>query len=124
MYVYIKSEANLWTVGFYKPDGEWYAESDHSKELDAVNRVILLNGGSPIARNHDPIKAYSKEFYDAMNNFEKIVPYGCKTDRVSKEDKENVPSGIWYDDGRTNELFKMYLHGYESAMHENRMEVS
>ena len=22
-YVYIKTESSLWTVGFYKPDGEW-----------------------------------------------------------------------------------------------------
>jgi hypothetical protein len=29
MYVYIKSEPYLWTVGFYTPDGEWIAESDY-----------------------------------------------------------------------------------------------
>ena len=44
-YVYIKSEANLWTVGFYKPDGTWETESDHSSSEEAAKRVHYLNGG-------------------------------------------------------------------------------
>ena len=28
MYVYIKSEPGLWTVGFYDPNGKWIPESD------------------------------------------------------------------------------------------------
>lgn len=28
MYVYIRSEPGLYTVGFYAPDGTWHAESD------------------------------------------------------------------------------------------------
>ncbi len=27
MYVYIKSKPQLWTVGFYAPNGEWIPES-------------------------------------------------------------------------------------------------
>ena len=52
MYVYILSESaqefetNLWTVGFYKPDGKWEPESDHSDEDGARRRVHYLNGGS------------------------------------------------------------------------------
>jgi hypothetical protein len=46
MYVYIKSEPNLWTVGFYKPDGEWVAESDWSSSEEAAERVHYLNGGN------------------------------------------------------------------------------
>jgi len=45
MYVYIRSEPGLWTVGFYKPDGTWEAESDHTSTEDAANRVSFLNGG-------------------------------------------------------------------------------
>lgn len=51
MYVYILSEGaaefeeNLWTVGFYKPDGKWEPESDHSSEEEAAARVNYLNGG-------------------------------------------------------------------------------
>jgi len=44
-YVYIKSEPRLWTVGFYKSDGTWEAESDHSSKEDAAARVHWLNGG-------------------------------------------------------------------------------
>lgn len=45
MYVYIKSEPGLWTVGFYTPSGEWVPESDHKSEAKAAERVHWLNGG-------------------------------------------------------------------------------
>ena len=45
MYVYIKSEPTLWTVGFYKPDDEWEPESDHSSSEEAAKRAHYLNGG-------------------------------------------------------------------------------
>jgi len=47
MYVYIKSERNpdLWTVGFYRPDGSWEPESDHRTAESAAARVRWLNGG-------------------------------------------------------------------------------
>ena len=45
MYVYIKSEKQLWTVGFYSPDGEWHPESDHESTESAAARVRYLNGG-------------------------------------------------------------------------------
>ena len=46
-YVYIKSEEKLWTVGFYKPNGQWVPESDHASAADAAKRARWLNGGSP-----------------------------------------------------------------------------
>lgn len=45
MYVYRKSEPSLWTVGFYSPDGQWNAESDHPSPDEAAKRVHYLNGG-------------------------------------------------------------------------------
>ena len=45
-YVYIKSESNLWTVGFYKPDGEWYPQSDWNTPEEARKEVRYLNGGN------------------------------------------------------------------------------
>jgi len=45
MYVYISAEPGLWTVGFYKPNGEWVSESDHTTTEDAAARVHYLNGG-------------------------------------------------------------------------------
>lgn len=46
MYVYIKSEPHLWTVGFYSPDGKWNSESDWDSKDDAAKRVAYLNGKS------------------------------------------------------------------------------
>jgi len=43
MYVYIKSEPSLWTVGFFE-GGKWHAESDHDSALSAAARVHYLNG--------------------------------------------------------------------------------
>lgn len=45
MYVYIKSEPGLWTVGFYSPGGQWRSDSDHSDKEEAARRVHYLNGG-------------------------------------------------------------------------------
>jgi hypothetical protein len=45
MYVYIKSELMLWTVGFYDSDGKWCPESDHGTQEEAAKRVAWLNGG-------------------------------------------------------------------------------
>ena len=47
MYVSRRTEPGLWTVGFYRPDGEWEAESDHESTADAAARVSYLNGGNP-----------------------------------------------------------------------------
>ena len=49
MYVYIRSEPSLFTVGFYKPDGTWEPESDYTDRNKAAERVAYLNGGeSPL----------------------------------------------------------------------------
>jgi hypothetical protein len=53
-YVYIQTErenisngnSGLWTVGFYRPDGVFEPESDHSDEEEAAKRVHWLNGGN------------------------------------------------------------------------------
>ena len=47
MYVYQSFERGLWTVGFYRPNGKWEAESDHKSSEEAAERVAWLNGSSP-----------------------------------------------------------------------------
>ncbi len=47
MYVYIRSEPNLFTVGFYDPSGAWMPESDYNCREEAGKRVHYLNGGTP-----------------------------------------------------------------------------
>lgn len=48
MYVYQRTEFSpeLYTVGYYTPDGKWVPESDYNKSADAVTRVHYLNGGA------------------------------------------------------------------------------
>ena len=62
-YVYIESESwtddngqhhKLLTVGFYKPDGKFEAESDHEDTRLAAARVHYLNGGGLTAW-HKPV---------------------------------------------------------------------
>lgn len=48
MYVYKRTDHQLYTVGFYSPDGEWEPESDHDNIRDAAARVVSLNGGTQI----------------------------------------------------------------------------
>lgn len=45
MWVYIKSEPQLYTVGFYSPNGKWQPESDWGTQAEAAQRVHYLNGG-------------------------------------------------------------------------------
>jgi hypothetical protein len=45
-YVYIESEKNVYTVGFYKPGGEFVPESDCGSKEEAAARVSYLNGGT------------------------------------------------------------------------------
>ena len=46
MYVYLRSEPNLWTVGHYNPSGEWMPESDHDRKEAAAERTAWLNGSN------------------------------------------------------------------------------
>lgn len=44
-YLYIQSQPQVWTVGFYMPNGTWVAETDWSSPELAAKRVRRLNGG-------------------------------------------------------------------------------
>lgn len=45
MYVYIQTDKNQWTVGFYDPNGNFIPESDWELAHQAAIRVHWLNGG-------------------------------------------------------------------------------
>jgi hypothetical protein len=48
MYVYVRSEFSpyeLYTVGFYDPNGKWQSESKHETKEQAAECVHYLNGG-------------------------------------------------------------------------------
>lgn len=46
MWVYIRTEPGVWTVGFYGPDGKWQPDSDQASQESAAARVHYLNGGN------------------------------------------------------------------------------
>ena len=47
MWVYLRTEENVWTVGFFAPpDNKWVTESDHPDPESAAQRVHWLNGGA------------------------------------------------------------------------------
>ncbi len=72
MYVYIKSAPNLWTVGFYSPDGKFQPESDHDSKQEVAGRVAWLNGSSRFVVSElvDVLKnsrtSSDKDFADAL----------------------------------------------------------
>lgn len=45
-WVYVQSEAHLWTVGFYAPTGQWHTDSDHLDQESAAKRTAWLNGSA------------------------------------------------------------------------------
>lgn len=45
-WVYIQTEPNLWTVGFYDPTGYFNTDSDYNNAEDAAKRCHYLNGGN------------------------------------------------------------------------------
>lgn len=45
MHVFRRSEPGLWTVGYYEPNGDWYAIEDFPTRAEAAKLVHYLNGG-------------------------------------------------------------------------------
>ncbi|WP_024799302.1 hypothetical protein [Nocardia sp. BMG51109] len=71
-YVYRRTEPELWTVGFYTPDGEWEPESDHGSSDAAAERVGLLNGEgattllAELIKERDELRDQSRELLDQV----------------------------------------------------------
>ena len=59
MYVYVNSERNLYTVGFYDPQGRWQPDSDYNSRQEAGDRVAYLNGSKTIVIENKPSPALS-----------------------------------------------------------------
>lgn len=64
----------------------------------------------------------TKEFYDLMHQFEKDIKqshvYGHN---IEREKGDNLPKGIFYQDGYINTLFQFYMMGYSlGKLHKRR----
>ena len=69
MYVYIRSEPGLYTVGFYRPNGDWEPESDHESTYAAAERAAWLNGSRQtikILRDPEEIKGVINVLIDTV----------------------------------------------------------
>lgn len=66
MWVYLRSEANLWTVGFYDPAGNWITDTDHESTEEAAKRVAFLNGGLVSAFVADSHRHYMPARKDSL----------------------------------------------------------
>ncbi|MQY22673.1 hypothetical protein [Nocardia macrotermitis] len=71
-FVYLRTETELWTVGFYWPDGSWEPESDHGSKDAAAQRVTILNGEdltvhmAELIKERDELKDQNRELLDQV----------------------------------------------------------
>jgi hypothetical protein len=68
MYVTRRTEPQLWTVGFFGPDGKFETDSDHDSEKSANDRAIELNGGSPSVHQAPVVPCWmtKREYFAAL----------------------------------------------------------
>jgi len=72
-YEYIQSEPELWTVGYYDPNGKWMPESDHDRPKEAAARVAYLNGSTTPAEVLDELLGVSLEELAKHSNDPKFL---------------------------------------------------
>lgn len=51
-WVFIETMPQVWSVGFYSPEGKWHRDADYNSTADAAARVHYLNGGFSM-KNYD-----------------------------------------------------------------------
>lgn len=68
-----------------------------------------------------------KEFYDLMAQFEKdsrsMQVYMSDISRAPREERDRIKS-VYYNNGRTNELFIAYMWGYQHRASIANMEAT
>lgn len=106
MWVYKKTEKNLWTVGFYSPDGKWNADSDYNSSEEAAKRVTLLNGGTTIEINYekqiaqtilDAHKLHEESYYVCFDDDSGTGDYKLDWEEcfIEASKKNNLSDNIW-----------------------------
>jgi len=97
MYVYIKSESCLWTVGFYDPKGKFQPESDWSSTDEAAARVHWLNG-------NEPYQQMEKKCTELENRLSALEPAPAAPVKMVWHQAEKV----WYWSPRAKKVFKCF----------------
>ena len=67
MYVYKKSDELRWTVGYYKPNGQWEPESNYEQKQCAAERVHYLNGGDAPVETFKDVAEAADRVVDAFS---------------------------------------------------------
>jgi hypothetical protein len=60
MYVYIKSEPSVFTVGHYDPKGKFIPQSDHASEAEAKHEVRSMNSTFKLGKRFEHLQLNSK----------------------------------------------------------------
>lgn len=106
MYVYIKSSANSWAVGFFTNAGErWNHESDHFSVESAQKQVAYLNGVSALKTNDDIVGCISS----LKRKLEEVEVERDALRELNEKILEKLwtcRSAIYYEGGNVDELDK------------------
>jgi hypothetical protein len=82
-WVYVRSEDDLYTVGFYAPSGRWHTDSDHTNREDAAKRAAWLNGSDvEIKSKTDPaslVRFVKLDAHGRPTNGDHVAVYDSKT---------------------------------------------
>ena len=98
MFVYIRSEPGLWTVGHYDPSGKWVAESDHTTTDAAARRVAELNGAAApteAARSGVPWR-WNKPAAKVMAAFLESVAQSAGGSHPNPDDYQAIAAGLMF----------------------------
>ncbi len=66
-WIYIRSEPQLWTVGFYRPDGTFEPDKDFPSADEAAKRVHWLNGGKNAELTDHTLEKYIEVILAALS---------------------------------------------------------
>ena len=66
---------------------------------------------------YEPLQRCSKEFYDLMRFFEENVTKAAYVYDTEKEDKNMWERRAYYKNGKTNEMWLVFMLAYEHGKH-------
>ena len=100
-YVYESVETGLHTVGFYRPDGSWWSESDHSTPEEAARRTAWLNGSDYDLDDVDLDAPDDNEDDNATLDY--MIVYATATGLIDRTFRTGIPRIASEDDVRVIE---------------------
>jgi hypothetical protein len=105
-YVAIRTERRLFTVGFYKPDGDFETDSDFADTPDEREqmraRINYLNGGAP-----EPTAQHRKDF---ETEIERLTALAAQFDDATFKDIQKLIRAMRDSECALTEKI-MYLSG-------------